>query len=106
MEGKEIAVWVYSNLDRVELFFNGQSLGAKEMKKDSHLAWAVKYAPGSIEARGYKGDKVVTEKRETTGPAAKLMMTADRRPTAKTWRCLLLLFTMLKGVWCQSRITR
>src|SRR3984885_3657997 len=80
MEGKEIAVWVYSNLDKVELFFNGQSLGAKEMKKDSHLAWAVKYAPGSIEARGYKGDKVVmTEKRETTGPAAKLVMTADRR---------------------------
>jgi beta-galactosidase len=80
MEGKEIAVWVYSNLDKVELFFNGQSLGAKEMKKDAHLAWVVKYAPGSIEARGYKGDKVVmTEKRETTGPAAKLVMTADRR---------------------------
>jgi beta-galactosidase len=80
MEGKEIAVWVYSNLDKVELFFNGKSLGAKEMKKDSHLAWTVKYAPGSIEARGYKGDKVVmTEKRETTGPAAKLVITADRR---------------------------
>ena len=80
MEGKEIAVWVYSNLDKVELFANGQSLGAKEMKKDSHVAWNVKYAPGSIEARGYKGDKVVmTEKRETTGAAAKLVMTADRR---------------------------
>jgi beta-galactosidase len=80
MEGKEIAVWVYSNLDKVELFSNGQSQGTKEMKKDSHLAWAVKYAPGSVEARGYKGDKVVmTEKRETTGPAAKLVMTADRR---------------------------
>ena len=79
MEGKEIAVWVYSNLDKVELFLNGQSLGAKEMKKDSHLAWNVKYAPGAIEARGYKGDKVVmTAKRETTGPAAKLVMTADR----------------------------
>ena len=30
LEGKEIAVWVHSNLDRVELFHNGQSLGAKE----------------------------------------------------------------------------
>jgi beta-galactosidase len=80
MEGKEIAVWVYSNLDKVELFLNGRSLGAKEMKKDSHLAWIVKYAPGSIEARGFKGDKLVMkEKRETTGPAAKLVMTADRR---------------------------
>jgi beta-galactosidase len=79
-EGKEIAVWVHSNLDKVELFLNGQSLGAKEMKKDGHLAWNVKYAPGVIEARGYKGDKIVmTTKRETTGSAAKLVMTADRQ---------------------------
>ncbi len=72
-------MWVYSNLEKVELFLNGQSLGTKEVKKDSHLAWNVPYAPGAIEARGYKGDKVVlTAKRETTGPAAKLIMTADR----------------------------
>jgi beta-galactosidase len=80
MEGKEIAVWVYSNLDRVELFLNGQSLGAKERKTDSHLAWIVKYAPGSIEAHGFKDGKVVmTAKRETTGPAAKLVLNADRQ---------------------------
>jgi beta-galactosidase len=79
MEGKEIAVWVYSNLDKVELLLNGQSLGTKEMKKDSHLAWNVKYTPGAIEARGFKGDKqVMSTKRETTGPAAKLVMRADR----------------------------
>ena len=79
MEGKEIAVWVYSNLDKVELFLNGQSLGAKEMKKDSHLAWNVNYAAGTIEARGFKGDKVVmTAKRETTGSPATLVMNADR----------------------------
>jgi len=79
-EGKEIAVWVYSNLDKVELFLNGESLGAKEMKKDSHVAWIVKYAPGSIEARGSRDGKVVmTAKRETTGPAAKLVVTADRK---------------------------
>ncbi len=82
-EGKEIAVWVYSNLDRVELFLNGQSLGAREMKRDSHLAWTVKYAPGTIEARGYKGDaQVMTAKRETTGSPAKLVMTVDRREIA------------------------
>ena len=80
MEGKEIAVWVYSNLDKVELFHNGKSLGAKDMQKDSHLAWTVKYAPGTIEARGFKNDKpVMTAKRETTGPAAKLVMNADRQ---------------------------
>ncbi len=80
MEGKEIAVWVYSNLDKVELLVNGKSLGTKDVKKDSHVAWDVPYAPGSIEARGFKGGQVVmTEKRETTGPAAKLVMTADRK---------------------------
>ncbi|HTX35031.1 MAG TPA: beta-galactosidase GalA [Bryobacteraceae bacterium] len=79
MEGQEIAVWVYSNLDRVELFHNGQSLGAKDMKKDSHLAWTVKYAPGTIEARGFKnGKQVLTARRETTGAAAKLVLRADR----------------------------
>ena len=79
LEGKEIAVWVYSNLDRVELFLNGQSLGAKDVKKDSHVAWVVKYAPGSIEARGFKdGKQVKVTKRETTGAAAKLVLTADR----------------------------
>lgn len=80
LEGKEVAVWVYSNLDKVELLLNGQSLGTKEMKKDSHLAWIVKYAPGTIEARGFKDDKqVMTAKRETTGSAAKLVMNADRQ---------------------------
>ncbi|MGD0050055.1 MAG: beta-galactosidase GalA [Bryobacteraceae bacterium] len=78
-EGREIAVWVHSNLERVELFLNGQSLGAKDMQKDSHLAWNVKYTPGTIEARGYKGGQpVMTAKRETAGPAAKFALTADR----------------------------
>ncbi len=80
MEGKEIAVWVYSNLDQVELLLNGKSLGTKEIKKNSHLAWNVTYAPGAIEARGYKDGKLaMTDKRETTGPAAKLVMKADRQ---------------------------
>ena len=80
LEGQEIAVWVHSNLERVELFLNGQSLGAKDMKPDSHLAWNVKYTPGAIEARGYKdGKQVMTARRETTGPAAKLVLTADRK---------------------------
>lgn len=80
LEGKEIAVWVYTNLDRVELFVNGQNLGTKDVKKDSHVAWNVNYASGSIEARGYKGSQVVmTTRRETTGPATKLVITPDRQ---------------------------
>jgi beta-galactosidase len=80
LEGQEIAVWVHSNMERVELFHNGQSLGAKDMPKDQHLAWNVTYAPGTIEARGYKGGPMVmTAKRETTGPAAKLVLRPDRQ---------------------------
>jgi beta-galactosidase len=80
MEGKEIAVWVYSNLDSVELFLNGNSLGAKDVRKDSHVAWVVPYAPGSIEAHGSKaGQIVMTAKRETTAAAAKLVMKPDRQ---------------------------
>ena len=79
MEGKEIAVWAYSNLDRVELLLNGRSLETKDIKKDSHVAWVVKYAPGSIEARGWKdGKQVMTARRDTTGAATKLVMRADR----------------------------
>ena len=79
MEGEEIAVWVHTNVERVELFHNGRSLGAKDVEKDSHVAWNVKYAPGEIEARGYKGgQQVSTAKRATTGAAAKLAMRADR----------------------------
>jgi len=39
----------------------------------------VKYAPGTLEARASKGGRVVlTEKRETAGPAAKVVAVADR----------------------------
>ena len=78
-EGEEIPVWVYSNLDEVELFVNGQSLGSKKVPHLGHVEWKAKYEPGSIEARGSKDGKVVlTEKRETTGPTVAIRLTADR----------------------------
>ncbi len=78
-EGKKIAVWVYSNLDKVELLLNGKSLGAKDVMKNSHVAWNVEYAPGSIEARGYKdGKQVMTDRRETVGSPTKIVLRADR----------------------------
>jgi len=78
-EGLEIPVWVHSNLDEVELFVNGRSLGSQKVSHLGHLAWNVKYEPGVIEARGSKNGKVVlTEKRETTGPEVAIRLTADR----------------------------
>jgi beta-galactosidase len=78
-EGQEIAVWAYCNQDSVELFLNGTSLGSQPVKKNGHLEWKVTYAPGTLEARASKGSRVVlTEKRETAGPAAKIVAVADR----------------------------
>jgi beta-galactosidase len=83
LEGKDVMVWVHSNLEKVELFLNGKSLGAQEMQKDRHLAWRVSYAPGVLEARGFRGgQQVLTARRETTGPAAKLVLRADRQEMA------------------------
>lgn len=79
-DGTEIDVWCHSNLDAVELFLNGQSLGRKEVPRNSHVSWKVKYAPGTLEARGYKGGKqVLIDRRETTGGAAKLLLLPDRK---------------------------
>jgi beta-galactosidase len=82
-EGQEIEVWAYCNQESVELFLNGASLGSQPVKKNGHLVWKVKYAPGVIEARASKGGTVVlTEKRETAGPAAKIVAVADRAKIA------------------------
>ena len=78
-EGDEISVWVYSNLDEVELLVNGKSQGSQNVPHLGHVQWKVRYEPGTIEARGSKDGKVVlTDKRETTGPAAAIRLTADR----------------------------
>ena len=77
--GEPVEVWVHSNLDEVELFLNGKSLGSQKVVPLTHLAWKVKYEPGTLEARGSKAGKVVlTEKRETTGKIAALRLTSDR----------------------------
>ena len=78
-EGREIPVWVYSNLDAVELFVNGKSLGKQDVPRLGHVEWKARYEPGAIEARGWKDGKVVmTEKRETTGAPASIRLTVDR----------------------------
>ena len=78
-EGDEIPVWVYSNLDEVELLVNGKSLGSQKVPSLGHVEWKVRYEPGVIEAHGLKDGKVVlSEKRETTGSPGSVRLTADR----------------------------
>ncbi len=78
-EGQDIDVWCYSNCQEVELFLNGQSLGRKTVDRNSHLAWMVKYAPGTLSAKGYNGGKTIAEtKVETTGAPAAVRLAPDR----------------------------
>jgi beta-galactosidase len=79
-EGQEIRVDALSNCKQVELFLNGQSLGKQTMQPNSHLTWNVKYAPGTLSAKGFDADgKVIAEtKVETTGEPAAVQLTPNR----------------------------
>ena len=80
-EGQDIDLWAYyNNADEVELFINGKSQGVKSMEKDVyHVAWRVKYEPGTIKAVSRKDGKVVMEKEiHTAGEPAQIRLTADR----------------------------
>jgi len=80
-DGQEILVQAFSNCKQVELFLNGASLGKQAMKPKSKLSWQVKYAPGTLSAKGYdNAGKVIAEtKVETTGDAAQIQLTPDRK---------------------------
>ena len=79
-EGREIQVDAYSNCGEVELFLNGASLGKRTMKRNSELSWRVKYAPGTLCARGFDaaGGVIAETKVETTGDATQIRLTPDR----------------------------
>jgi beta-galactosidase len=80
-EGQGLRVVAYSNCRQVELFLNGVSLGRQEMKRNSDLAWQVKYAPGTLSAKGFDaaGNVIIDTKVETTGNAAQIVLTPDRK---------------------------
>ena len=78
-EGEDIELWAYSNMDEVELYVNGKSLGKKSMPKNGHLSWNAVYQPGVVKAVGYKNGKKALEKKiETTTEPSKLKLSVDR----------------------------
>ncbi len=82
-EGQDIKVSCFSNCREVELFLNGQSLGRQTMPPNSRLRWHVKYAPGTLLAKGFRDGQVVVEERvETTSAPARLKLTPDRATIA------------------------
>ncbi|MBD1388769.1 DUF4982 domain-containing protein [Neiella sp. HB171785] len=70
-KGTEIPVWVYSNLDEVELFLNGKSLGRDKpglKAEEMQCEWLVPWQPGTLTAIGYKnGEKVLEQTLNTAG---------------------------------------
>ncbi len=77
-EGRNIPVWINSNADRVELFLNGKSLGEKEMPRNGHLEWSVKYEPGILKAVAQKNGKKFSSSVETTDQPFRVIAVPDQ----------------------------
>lgn len=59
------------------------------MQPFGHLEWKVPYAPGRLEAKGYRGGKLIgTDVVETTGPPAQLRLTTDRTKLTADGECV------------------
>lgn len=80
--GQVTPVQVYTSGDEAELFLNGRSLGKRHKGKyEYRLQWdSVIYEPGRLDVVVYKdGKKWAKASRETTGPASRLALQADKR---------------------------
>ena len=71
-------IWAYTNVDEVELFIGGVSVGRKSAPKFGHVEWpAVTWAPGNLHALGYitgQTAPVIEAWRNTTGAPAALRL--------------------------------
>jgi len=79
--GQVTPVHVYTSGDEAELFLNGHSLGRKKRGPlEYRLRWDdVRYEPGELRVVAYrKGREWATDAVATTGPAAKITLSADR----------------------------
>ena len=79
--GQVTPVHVYTSGDEAELFLNGNSLGRqKKTQYEYRLRWNdVVYQPGELKVVAYKNGKEWAQTvMKTTGPAAKITLSADR----------------------------
>ncbi len=79
-KGDSVDVWAYTNCDKVELFLNGKSLGAKtKTNGEQHIMWRVRYEPGELKAVGYNAGKEILNVVDKTAEApAKIELVPDR----------------------------
>ena len=77
--GKKMRVMALSNADSIKLVLNGKTIAGQKADKYEMNTWFVPYAPGKLEAIGYKNGKIVSRfKTETTGEPVSLQLMADR----------------------------
>lgn len=78
-EGEPITVVAYTNMPKVELFLNGESVGTREIEKYGHGEWIVPYSAGILEAVAYDidGKIVAVDKKVTSGRAHRLELILD-----------------------------
>jgi beta-galactosidase len=83
-EGQLIDVITYSNLKRVELFLNGESLGEQSVdfanNERLHCRWKVKYEKGELTAKAYgsNGEVAATDRVASFGDVAELRTSVER----------------------------
>lgn len=80
--GQITPVHVFTSGDEAELFFNGRSLGKKKKEEyEYRLRWDdIRYEPGELKVIAYKNGKKWAEQIvKTTGNAAQLSISADKR---------------------------
>ncbi len=81
-ENAQRTVKVYSNLDEVELFLNGRSLGIQKKLQVAGLehppfVFQVCYQPGVLRAVARSRSREVTEERRTAGAPARIELRSD-----------------------------
>jgi beta-galactosidase len=82
-EGTPIRVVALTNAERVTLLLNGKKVGEAVVDRLKQPEFQVPYAPGKLEAIGYRGDREIARAViETVGTAVKLRLTPDRRVMA------------------------
>lgn len=79
-EAQPIEVMALTNVERVALLLNGKPVGEAAVDRLVMPHFQVPYAPGRLEAIGYRGGREVIRRAvETTGSPIALRVTPDRR---------------------------
>lgn len=82
-EGRNIRVVALTNAERVALILNGRKIGEQAVDRLKMPEFQVPYAPGKLEAVGYRGGREIARTFiETTGAPVALRLTPDRKAMA------------------------